>query len=151
MGLYASLDAPHFEVLTTGLHSGLLQRGCTLVYPRVCDESLEFAAIVDTSQDLQSGPWGLQEPKPTCPVVSISDIELLIVPGVAFTPNGDRLGQGGGYYDRLLANSSFTGWTVGVTFQCALVPTLPTQPWDQPVHWIATEEGLFAARPTTLD
>jgi 5-formyltetrahydrofolate cyclo-ligase len=143
------MGPPHCEVQTVGLHTALHERGCALAYPRIDGKGLEFALVRNALRDLAPGPWKLREPKPHCELISIEAIDVLIVPGVAFTPYGERLGQGGGYYDRALADSTFSGCSIGLCFQEFVLPNLPTNAWDQRVDWIATEDGLVAATPKT--
>ena len=144
IGLYAALDAPHFEVQTGALHDVLLGRGYALAYPRVRGDSLQFAQVTDRHTDMTPGPWNIAEPNADCPIVPVEDIDLLIVPGVAFTASGSRLGQGGGYYDRLLSSGGFSGRSVGLSFQAFVLTELPLDPWDQAVEWLATEHELLA-------
>jgi len=80
-----------------------------------------------------------QIPEPCDPQEVLLDaIDLMLVPGVAFNPNtGERLGRGGGYYDRLL--ESFKGLTIGVGFSFQLYSEIPIDPTDQPLDLIITE------------
>ena len=65
--------------------------------------------------------------------------DLILVPGLAFTAAGDRLGQGGGWYDRLLADVRSDCVTVGVCFAEQIVDVLPTEPHDVPVDFVVTD------------
>ena len=65
----------------------------------------------------------------------------MIVPGLAFTRRGDRLGQGGGWYDRVLAGVRDDCVTIGVAFAPQLVDELPVEPHDRPVDLVVTEHG----------
>lgn len=76
------------------------------------------------------------------------ELDLLIMPLVAMDARGNRLGMGGGYYDRTLANfanGALQPVLVGVGYQFQLVEKIETQPWDVPLDWIATDAGLQAA------
>jgi 5-formyltetrahydrofolate cyclo-ligase len=85
---------------------------------------------VDEKTVYQTAHYGILEP--LCPaLLSLSAVDLMILPGVAFTPNGQRLGRGGGYYDRLL--EGFSGQTLGVAFDFQILPDIPLQPHDLPV------------------
>ena len=68
------------------------------------------------------------------------DIDLYLMPLLAFDLKGNRLGMGGGYYDRYLANIQ-TGIRAGVAFNCQQVEQLPTEHWDVKLHTIFTEQG----------
>jgi len=67
--------------------------------------------------------------------------DVAIVPGLAFTPGGQRLGQGGGWYDRFLAEVSDGCVTVGVCFHEQLVDVLPVEPHDVAVRHVVTDRG----------
>jgi 5-formyltetrahydrofolate cyclo-ligase len=85
----------------------------------------------------------LREPNPTrCPEVSPAEIDLVLVPGVAFArDDGTRLGRGGGFYDRLLGAPGFRAFCVGVCFDVQVIDHLPTEPHDQRVGALLTESG----------
>jgi 5-formyltetrahydrofolate cyclo-ligase len=69
-----------------------------------------------------------------------------LVPGLAFSPAGERLGQGGGYYDRFLPRLRPDCLTVGVVASALLVMALPTDPWDCRVSLVVTEKGVADPR-----
>jgi 5-formyltetrahydrofolate cyclo-ligase len=86
---------------------------------------------------------GLYEPIPSVTAeIHVREIDLMVVPGLAFTPSGFRLGFGGGYYDRLLAD--YSGTTVSLAFQLQIFPKLPTETHDIPVSKLITEEGAVS-------
>jgi 5-formyltetrahydrofolate cyclo-ligase len=95
--------------------------------------------------DLAANPAmrGLREPDPArCPEVSPSEIDLVLVPGMAFArDDGTRLGRGGGFYDRLLGAPGFRAFAVGVCFDVQVIDHLPTEPHDQRVGALLTESG----------
>ena len=91
---------------------------------------------------LESVYSGLLEPiESKTDLVEPSDIDLLIVPGIAFDSEGFRMGFGGGYYDRFL--QSFKGNTVSLAFQEQIVSNLPREDHDIPVEKIITDETIF--------
>lgn len=77
------------------------------------------------------------------PLPDATDYDLVIVPGVAFTEGGDRLGRGGGWYDRLLPQLRSDCATVGVAFDIQLLPELPVEPHDRPVGVVVTETHTY--------
>jgi 5-formyltetrahydrofolate cyclo-ligase len=79
------------------------------------------------------------EPDPTA-------VDVVIVPGVAFTPDGARLGQGGGWYDRFLAAVRAECTSIGVGFDPQVVEMLPTEPHDIRLDSIVTESGVAVPR-----
>jgi 5-formyltetrahydrofolate cyclo-ligase len=86
-------------------------------------------------------PFGMDEPTPDLPIVPSSEVQLALVPGLAFDRKGKRLGYGGGYFDRFLYD--FSGVSLGVTFQALLLDDLPSSEHDILVGWIVTEAGFF--------
>jgi 5-formyltetrahydrofolate cyclo-ligase len=105
--------------------------GKVLVLPRTLGERLEPALVGD---GLRPGAFEVDEP--TGPAVDPSSIDLVLVPGLAFTVDGDRLGQGGGHYDRFLAGCRATA--VGVCFAEQLVDRLPLQAHDVRLSRVVT-------------
>lgn len=89
-----------------------------------------------------SGSYGILEPKPEDSTeVFAEDIDLIIVPAVAFTKECGRLGQGGGYYDRLLKKTG--AFTVGVGYDFQLCESLPVEEHDMPLDCVALPGALF--------
>lgn len=88
--------------------------------------------------------FGMLEPAPDAPVIAEEEIELTLVPGLAYDRLGYRLGYGGGYYDRFL--SRFGGVSAGIVFQALWLDLLPHSGYDVPVKWIVTEQGIIAAQ-----
>lgn len=86
-------------------------------------------------------PFGMAEPAADLPVIPPEDVQLALVPGLAFDRQGGRLGYGGGYFDRFL--QGFTGVSLGVIYQALLLEHLPRGEHDVPVSWIVTEVGLM--------
>ena len=111
--------------------------------PRVTADGLE---ILRYSGDgcLRRSEFGMLEPDPDrCAALDVAEVDLAIIPGVAFDPgSGARLGRGGGYYDRLLAGAGFSAVTIGIAFGCQLQADLPAEPHDQAVAYVVTENGL---------
>ena len=91
--------------------------------------------------------FGMAEPAPDLPIIPPDDVQLALVPGLAFDRSGRRLGYGGGYFDRFLCD--FTGVTLGVVYQALLLDQLPFGEYDVPVQWIVTEAGIFHPQPGT--
>ncbi len=93
------------EFDTTTLVDDALARGMQLCLPRVDRDTRALALhhVENLARDLQSGVWGIREPRADCPHADLGRIDCVLLPGVAFTPRCERLGYGGGYYDRLIA------------------------------------------------
>lgn len=125
---FASMDA---EPDTDGLHARLARDGKTLLLPRIVGDHLEVA---DAAVGLRRGVWGIREP--IGPTADPTSIDLVVVPGVAFTATGGRLGHGKAYYDRFLPTTH--AYTVGVCFAEQLVDELPLEPHDVMLHRVLT-------------
>ncbi|MFI3317690.1 MAG: 5-formyltetrahydrofolate cyclo-ligase [Rikenellaceae bacterium] len=95
-----------------------------LLLPRVVGDEMEFVSL---GESLQSGSFGILEPA-AGEAIPYSEIDLMIVPAVAYTANGDRLGRGKGYYDRYLTQGKIR--TIGVAYSHQIVTGLPTEPHD---------------------
>ena len=84
--------------------------------------------------------YGMLEPNTACPIFPISQLQLIVVPGIAFDHNGYRLGYGKGFYDRFLANCPHA-IPIGLAYQIQVVEDTFPQVWDVPVKHIFTETG----------
>jgi 5-formyltetrahydrofolate cyclo-ligase len=94
-------------------------------------------------EPLVNNSYGLAEPLVTANLINPAVAKVLLIPMVGFDAQGYRLGYGGGYFDRLLASSEWQQvLTIGIAFDLALVPKIPIDPWDQPLHKIFTESGM---------
>ena len=94
--------------------------------------------------DLSPASFGILEPrfelrKEAARQVRLSQLDLVVVPGLVFDSEGNRLGYGRGYYDRLLAEIPKAVPKIGLAFDCQMVATVPHEPHDQPVDWVLTE------------
>ena len=97
-------------------------------------------AEVSAATEYRIGHYGIREPlSPT--LLPMDEIDLIAVPGVAFDRKGNRLGRGGGYYDRLL--EGFSGVAAAVAFDFQILPNIPCEAHDKPVHALATETKLL--------
>jgi 5-formyltetrahydrofolate cyclo-ligase len=88
-------------------------------------------------------PFGMAEPAPDLPVIIPEEIQLALVPGLAFDRHGWRLGYGGGYFDRFL--KGFKGVSAGVVFHALLLDEVPHTRMDIPMDWILTEREFLTA------
>jgi len=113
-------------------------------YPRVEGERLGLYAVASPFE-LRSGRWGLREPAgDPSRAVAPDAVDLILVPGIAFTRAGARLGRGGGYYDRLLGGLPPSVCKIGVCFDAQILPVLPVESHDRHVDFVATESGMFS-------
>lgn len=112
-------------------------------FPRISGKNLSFH--LSPWADLVPGPLGIPQPPATAPAITP---DLLLVPLLATTLDGIRLGQGGGYYDRTLAALRANGpvTAVGLCWEAQIADFLPQDGWDQRLDMIATPERLVDCR-----
>lgn len=132
--IYASLP---WEVDTSFIWDYALQK--QLVFPKV--EKGELSLIrVKNKESLKKGTLGINEPF-FGDYILPSEIDLAVVPGIAFDKEGYRLGYGGGYYDKLLPK--IEGVKIGLVMERFFLPKLPKEEHDIPVDIVVTELGIF--------
>lgn len=114
------------------------------VFPRVVKgiEKLDFY-LINLPDDFEKGVFGLMEPKTFLPKVDVKDIDLFLVPGVAFTKSGCRLGYGGGYYDETLRDRKLDSLAFGVCFDIQLAENIPLEEWDIKMGFVVTESEIY--------
>ena len=122
------------EPQTANFIEQLLSKNKRVVVPRIEGEEMNF---YDISEGVFKGAFGIMEPIATNPILP-AEIDVMIVPGVAFTRQGSRLGRGKGFYDKYLSLKGFRAYTIGVCYPCQLVYKLPTEPHDKQLDLIVT-------------
>ena len=142
--VHTYVDAIAGEVHTRELIDIALSAGKCVVVPVVSPRRREqlLHARLDSLELLETGPMGCRQP----PVAradfdDLGSIDLVVVPGLAFSPAGVRLGFGGGYYDRFLAAAGAT--RVGLVCEELLLETIPHADHDMPMDWVVTERALY--------
>jgi 5-formyltetrahydrofolate cyclo-ligase len=139
--LFASLPD---EVPTDGIAAAARRRGVQVVYPRCLPESVEMALhAVESPEMLVSGFRDIREPRLECPIVALAEIDVVLVPGLAWDIEGHRLGRGAGYYDRLFSLPVRQPYRVGLFFEAQRMHTIPTDPWDVRLDAVVTESGMI--------
>ena len=116
--------------------------GCEIVLPHVTSRAVPLRFLAwDTEVALVAGSFGLQQPADTA---DERKPDIILTPLVAFDAALNRLGQGAGYYDR--AFLAFPdAWRVGIAWSIQQVEALPADPWDVPLHAIATEQDWITS------
>jgi 5-formyltetrahydrofolate cyclo-ligase len=137
VALYA---ATFDEADPTGALPVLLERGIRAVFPRVIGPDLEFVPVTDPAA-LQAGHRGIREP--AGPPVDAAEIDVMVVPGLAFDTDGMRLGRGGGHYDRTLPRLRPDAIRVAFCFDFQVVPHVPRAAHDQHVDVIVTDRRVI--------
>ena len=138
--LYLSLPD---EVDTASLALRCWQAGKTVVVPKVAWGQRRMLPVEISSLQtvMTRNPGGVEEPIAGKPL-PLDLIDLVIVPGLGFTPGGNRLGRGMGFYDRFLSQPDFIGHTLGLGFETQVLETLPTLEHDVPLSMLVTEIGV---------
>ena len=137
------------EMDMTPLADAAVSHGMTVGYPQVTgDGHMTYRAVKDSTM-LTPGVYGIPAPKDACPVLEREKIDLILVPGLCFDSKGNRLGQGGGYYDRYLED--FDGNTIGLCREDFFQINLPREPLDAFVRVVLTEEGQVWPMTQPLD
>ena len=121
------------EVRTVPILQKAIEDGKRVAVPKVYGDTMKFLWLDDLSQ-VEKSEMGIPEPIADEPVAD-DPTALVLMPGVAFTENGDRIGYGGGYYDRFLAAEP-NHPTVALCYEFQMVETLPTEEFDIPVDLV---------------
>lgn len=116
----------------------VLEQGKMLLLPRCEGDGTMTARRIHDLAELEPGAYGILEPKPDASCVRPDEIDLILVPGLAFDKKGGRLGRGKGYYDRFLEKTEAN--TVGVC-RC-LVPRVPVEVHDKRMDAVVTDENI---------
>jgi 5-formyltetrahydrofolate cyclo-ligase len=136
VGAYFALGS---EVTTELIIERAKTVGKKIALPRVEEDNIIFYEL-SSIKFLIRGRFGIMEPPP---YGHISDIDVLVVPGIAFDKKGNRLGYGKGYYDRLLSGKRT--FSIGLAYSFQLLENLPYDRYDKRLDAIASEDGLHYA------
>lgn len=137
------------EFESDALIDALCARGVRIVLPKVDRKArrLRLFHVRDIADDTAAGIWGIREPREDrCEEARLEDIDAVVVPGVAFTERGERLGYGGGFYDRLLAGWANRPPCIAPAFSMQVLCALPVDDHDIPIDVVVTE-SVAHARP----
>jgi 5-formyltetrahydrofolate cyclo-ligase len=116
------------------------EKGKYFVFPRVVENDL-FFSHAEYPDGFITGAFGIPEPAAR-EFVDPGEIDLFLVPGIAFDENGYRLGYGKGFYDRLISKHARIT-TLGVCYNDFLIKCLNVDPWDARVNYMVTDQGVF--------
>ncbi|MGN0404443.1 MAG: 5-formyltetrahydrofolate cyclo-ligase [Bariatricus sp.] len=117
--------------------------GKCVASPRIIGSDMVFSRI-QSEKDLIPGKWGIPEPKETCPVIREHDNRtVVIMPGVAFDGKKNRIGYGGGYYDRYFSGLDAV-YKIAAAYDLQIVERIPAEPFDLKPDCIVTETRIYA-------
>jgi 5-formyltetrahydrofolate cyclo-ligase len=136
------------EIETASIALRCWQEGKTVVVPKVSWDQrrmmpMEIHSLTSDVTTVEHGPnkVALREPIQGTPMPA-GMIDLVLVPALGYTPTGQRIGRGMGFYDRFLAQRDFLGVACGLAFEDQVVEALPTQDHDQPVGMLVTDRAV---------
>lgn len=138
---YVSLadEAPTEPLITVALKQG--KRVCV---PLLGETRSDMSAtLINGLDDFTVGKYGLKMPRPDqAKIVSPAELDLIVVPGVAFDSKGNRLGMGAGYYDRFLPETKGAVF-LGLAWTCQIVATVQSEPHDIRMDYVLSENGFI--------
>lgn len=144
--MVAAFRAKQREADAWAAFLALTEQQYRFCFPRVienAEHSMEFRQVdcARAEAEFEKGSFGLQEPKKKCPLVSVEDMDCILVPLLVFDESGGRMGHGKGFYDHMLAN--FKRPKVGIAFewQC-YADALPMDSHDVFLDYVVTEKGV---------
>jgi 5-formyltetrahydrofolate cyclo-ligase len=139
------------EVRTRQLLRWAWRDGKRVIVPYCVGQELELFYL-EGLDELTPAAYGILEPE--APLrgwaarrAKLADVDLIVVPGVAFDRRGGRLGQGKGYFDRLLRSAGPRTAVVALAFECQFFPEIPMLPHDAFMQMVISEEAVYVARP----
>lgn len=135
------------EVRTRFALEAALNSGKRIAVPYCAGDDLELFRL-DAMEDLGIQTFGILEPLDRIRIlpdrkVDVRELDLILVPGVAFDRDGGRVGHGKGYYDKLLHNARPETPLVALAFECQLFPKIPTEEHDVFMDKVITENGIY--------
>ena len=134
------------EVNTYSLVKWCLDNNKTVIAPYCiqCNKEIVPYKITNLENDLIKSTFGVMEPKQDLlEKVNIEDIDLILVPGVAFDEHCNRIGFGAGYYDRFLCKKPKDTPTIGLAYDYQIIDKIPTDEYDVPLDFIITEKRVI--------
>lgn len=136
VAVYLSMGS---ELPTAPLIAALRARHVTVYAPVLLRGGMRFRKL--DGARLQAHVLGMSQPRAGL-ALRVSAMDVLLLPLLAFDARGTRLGQGGGWYDRMLSHNRFRPYRLGLAYTQQQAGALPREPWDQPLHAVLSERGV---------
>lgn len=130
-----------WEINTRPILEHALNARKTVCVPRCEEEGIFTLRQITSLEQLAEGAYGILEPDAGASVLSGDQVDFAVLPCLTCNHLGQRLGQGGGYYDRFL--SHYRGGAVLLCREKLIREEIPLEPLDMPVPWVLTENGLY--------
>ncbi|MPQ33121.1 5-formyltetrahydrofolate cyclo-ligase [Clostridium estertheticum] len=137
------------EVDTYKLATWCLNNNKTVIAPYCIKSSHKIVPFIinNLTTDLTKSTFGVMEPKYDILMkANIENIDLIIVPGVVFDENCNRIGFGAGYYDRFLSMKTKNTITIGIAYDYQIIDKVPTDEYDVPLNFILTEKRIISLK-----
>ncbi len=134
------------EVMTRKLMRQAIEEGKRVLASKtlVTERRLQLTDILDPDRDFVSGYMDIPEPREEIQRdIPPEEVDLVLTPAVGYDAQGNRLGYGGGYYDRLFERLRPDAQKIGLAFEAQIVPAVPAEPHDIPIPIIVTEDRLI--------
>jgi 5-formyltetrahydrofolate cyclo-ligase len=133
------------EISTRSIIDNALSDSKRIMLPRIKDKNIiETYFIANPEKDLQSGYFGIMEPVPErCKKASPKEADLAIIPGVCFDRNLNRLGYGGGFYDRIIPELNKEVLKISLCFDMQVIENVPVSDYDMKIDMIITEKEIL--------
>ena len=130
------------EINTTPMLQEILESGRKLGVPKCISRGVMKVYAITSLDDLEAGAYGIMEPKDYCEEISPHNIDLAFVPCVTCNKKGDRLGYGGGFYDRYLSQTDAR--RVILCRERIMVSEIPTEEHDLKMEVVVSENGMIS-------
>ena len=135
------------EVETEAIRDHALVNGKNVFFPRFATKDLLELIKIGSASEFSQGRFEILEPTGESQLASRDREKLVVfVPGVAFDLRGNRLGRGKGWYDRLIEKELGEATLVALAYDFQIVDEVPTEDWDQRVHYLVTERSIVDCR-----
>lgn len=132
------------EVDTHKIIEYSIEKGKIICVPKIKSKQIGIEVFkIDSFKDLKEGYFNILEPVEGCISVDKNDIDLILMPGVAFDRHGGRIGYGGGFYDRFLSSMNKTADKIVLAYNFQVLDEVPMEENDVRVDGIITEEGII--------
>jgi len=132
------------EIDTKGIIKDALKKSKKIVLPRVSGGRLRIFYVSDIKNDLKPGTFGIMEPDVLkCKEAKFDDVDLAVIPGLCFDLNFNRVGYGGGYYDKVSKMLRKDVKKIALAFDLQIVENVPVCEYDKKIDTIITESKIY--------
>lgn len=138
--LYISVS---HEADTRRIAEHALQEGKRIAVPRCVERGIMYAVVLNSLEELVPDRFGIPSAPSSSCIIDPEELDLILVPAIAFDRKGNRLGRGGGYYDRYLAHVPGTVQTVGICRALQLLQEISADKLDIPVQYVVTPDEIY--------